>query len=412
MKIQKMKKYSFFITCLIAINSFSQNYKGTLEKTNYNGLHTLNLNTKVRSASTDNFSSLRIKDVNNNEVSYIIVSSSNKNFTVFNPIKITTNRVVKDSITSIEIENNTNTPFEELVLEIVNTKITKTYSVLGSNDSKKWYGLVSNKTLSNINSSNNTSVKKTIQFPLNNYTFLKVIFSDKNSLPINVIGAGVYKNKFFKTSSTKLENYKKETVFLKEKKVTRIKFSAEESHKINTISFKINTEYFLRKAKVFVQRIHKVKKREEIYTKILSTFELNTKNENTFTITNLNEKEFFIEIENDDNPPLDIEHIQLLQKPKYLISNLKKDGIYTLIIDTTLTKPKYDLGNFISENTKVIREIAISDFSRIKKTTKPSKAKSFWQTTIFMWICIVIGGILVVYFALGLLKDVNTQETK
>lgn len=412
MKIQKMKKYSFFITCLIAINSFSQNYKGTLQKPTYNGLHTLNLNTKVRSASTDNFSSLRIKDINNNEVPYIIVSPSNKNFTIFNPIKITSNRVVKDSITSIEIENNTNTPFEELVLEIVNTKITKTYSVLGSNDSKKWYGLVSNKILSNINSSNNTSVKKTIQFPLNNYTFLKVVFSDKNSLPINVIGAGVYKNKFFKTSSTKLENYKKETVLLKEKKVTRIKFSAEESHKINTISFKINTEYFLRKAKVFVQRIHKVKKREEIYTKILSTFELNAKNENTFTITNLNEKEFFIEIENEDNPPIDIEHIQLLQKPKYLISNLKKDGIYTLIIDTTLTKPKYDLGNFISENTKVIREIAVSDFSRIKKTTKPSKAKNFWETTIFMWICIVIGGILVVYFALGLLKDVNTQETK
>ncbi|WP_435260836.1 hypothetical protein [Tenacibaculum sp. nBUS_03] len=412
MKIQKIKKYSFFITCLIAISSFSQNYKGTLQKTTYNGLHTLNLNTELRSASNDNFSSLRIKDINNNEVPYVIVSPSNKNFTVFNPIKITSNKVIKDSITSIEVKNKTKNTFEELVLEIINTKITKTYSVLGSNDSKKWYGLVSNKTLSNINSSNNTSVKKTIPFPLNNYTFIKVVFNDKNSLPINVIGAGVYKNKFFKTSSTKLAKYKKETVLLKEKKLTRIKFSAEESHKINTISFKINTEYFLRKAKVFVQRIHKVKKREEIYTKTLSTFELNAKNENTFTITNLNEKEFFIEIENEDNPPLDIEHIQLLQKPKYLISNLKKNEIYDLIIDTTLTKPKYDLGNFISENTKVIKEIALSSFLKIKKTTEPIKAKSFWQTAIFMWICIVIGGILVVYFALGLLKDVNSQEKK
>jgi hypothetical protein len=29
-----------------------------------------------------------------------------------------------------------------------------------------------------------------------------------------------------------------------------------------------------------------------------------------------------------------------------------------------------------------------------------------------MWVCIILGGVIVVYFALSLLKDINNQEKK
>jgi hypothetical protein len=36
--------------------------------------------------------------------------------------------------------------------------------------------------------------------------------------------------------------------------------------------------------------------------------------------------------------------------------------------------------------------------------------KPFWQTQIFMWICIIAGGAMVGYFAFGLLKDMKNDK--
>ncbi len=403
----KMKIYSLVITLFIVLSSFSQTHKGAIAPVKENGIQKIILPSNVRSATKENFNFLRIKDSQKEDVPYTLIYNTNKVFSTFSPVKIISKKVIADSITAILLENKNLNIWDHITLRIANTKITKTYTVFGSNDRKNWFGLVSNKTLDNLNSKTKTSVEKTINLPLNSYQFLRIDFNDKKALPINVLGIGIYKNKFFTQTPVKLAFFQQNITNLKDKKVTQIKFRAQSPHKINTISFNVNTNFFLRKASVIVERERSVKKRIESYREELFHFQLNSNNSNSFNIHNLNEKEFIIEIENEDNPPLDIESISFFQHPIYLVTNLEQNKKYAIVIDTTLTKPKYDIGNFISKQTDTIRETSISNFNKIKENTRSPKSIPFWQTKLFMWSCIVIGGIFVIYFSLKLLKDIN-----
>ena len=419
MKPQKkkitMKKYSFLVAFFITLCSFSQNYKGSVTTIKKDGLYKIMLSQKVRSSSNDNFDFLRIKDAKKNEVPYVLIYNNDRGFSTFKTIKIASKKIIKDSVTSIIIENESGKKQDYVILKIANTKIRKSYNVYGSDNGKDWFGLVSDKKLSYINNPNETAsgkvfLEKTIDFPLNTYAFLRINFNDKNSLPINVLEAGIYESKFFSQEPIEVANYKQEIVTLKGKKVTQLKFSSENAHKINTISFNITSNFFLRNAKVIVKKTRKIKKRIETYDQVIARFQLNSKNNNTFVISNLNEKEFSIEIENKDNPALAIENVQLLQKPIYIIANLKQQQNYTIVIDTTLIKPSYDLGNFISNKTVSLKEASVLNFSKVKPEKVKLKNTPFWETKIFMWLCIVFGGFLVVYFAFGLIKDISAQE--
>lgn len=389
---------------------FSQNFKGDIDKIQKNGLYKIILTPKVRSATNENFNSVRIKDAQKNDVSYVLMDNYNRAYVSYKPIKITSKNVIKDSITSILIKNEAQKTQENIVLKINNTNVSKKYNVYGSNDGKHWFGLVANNTLSNINTIHSTTVEKNINFPINNYTFLRVDFNDKNSLPINILGAGIYENKFFSQKPIKLTGFNYKVAEVKEKKLTELKFTANKSHKISAISFDIDTDYFKRKAKLIVKKKRKIKKRVESYNQVLFSFELNSKNNNTFVFDNLNENNFSIEINNEDNPPLNIKNIQLLQKPICLVANLKKNESYKFLIDTTLSKPSYDLGNFISTNTNTVKEVFITNFSKVTTKKTSNTTKPFWQTSIFMWGSIVLGSIIAVYFAMGLLKDIGKEN--
>jgi hypothetical protein len=419
MKLQKkkimMNKYSFLVTFFIVLTSFSQNYRGTLDAIKEDGLHKIILPHKLRSSCNENFNFLRIKDVQKNEVPYVLVYNNDKNFSTYKPIKIVSKKILKDSITSILLENKIGKKQKHIILKIANTNIRKSYNVYGSDNGIDWFGLVSDKKLSYLSILQKTStgkvfIEKTIHFPLNTYTFLRINFNDKNSLPINILGAGVYENEFFTQDPIEIPSYNQEIISIKEKKITQLKFTATDSHSINVISFKINTNFFLRNAKLIVKKTRKVKKRIETYNQVISSFQLNSKSKNTFAFNNLNEKEFIIEIDNQDNPSLAIENVQLLQKPIYIITSLKQKQDYEIVINNTLSKPSYDLGNFISNKTAMIKKAAILNFSEVEKGEKELKEKPSLETTLFMWVCIVLGGVLVVYFATGLIKDISSQE--
>jgi len=409
--IPPMKKNSFLITFLIVCSAFSQNHKGTLSSIETDGLHKMMLSPNVRAASNDNFNFLRIRDSQAQEVPYVLLHSTSKKFSKFVPITITSKKRIKDSVTRITIQNEKKERLENITLRIANTKIVKNYDVYGSNNSTEWFGLIANKKLSYTNELDKTVLEKTIDFPLNDYPFLRIDFNDKYSLPINILEAGIYKSEVFTQEPVQISDYTLENNTLKDKKVTRLKFNAKDAHKIDLISFKISTEFFLRNVKIITTKTRTIKKQIESYEVTHQSFKLNSKNKNTFYLGNLNEKEFIVEIDNQDNPPLIIESVQLLQKPICIIANLKQKESYELQLDTLLKRPSYDLGNFISNKTGNIKEAILTNFSKIKnKEQNISEEKSFWQTNAFMWICIVLGGILVVYFALSLLKDIDKEN--
>jgi hypothetical protein len=392
---------------LCASFGFAQSYQAKIENTQKDGFYKIQITPEVLSAATDNLDFLRIQDKNKNEIPYVVYSDTNRNPAHFEKLEIGSKVAIKDSISSFVINNYAFKDNGELVLLITNSKINKYYNLSGSNDQKEWFGLVANQLLSNLNNESGTVVEKTISFPLNNYKFLKLDFIDKKSLPINLVSVGYFKGEKAQLENVILKDFKYQILQNKKEKKTIINFKSNNFQKVSGISFQIATKLYSRNAILFVNRTERLKKQTKNFRQDISNFVLKSNSSNSLFFDGIFEKDFTIEIENNDNQPLTFSKIEVLQKPLYIISDLKANEKYEVIIDSTLSKPQYDLEGFVMDFKKDYLKASISNLKKVTVTQKNASEKPFWQSKAFMWVCILFAIAIIGYFAIGLLKDMK-----
>lgn len=409
-KLKMMKSKSLILFVLISCFGFSQNYKGKLDQVPESGFYEVLLSPNVISAMQNNIGYFRIIDAKQNEVPYAQIQRVETTELQKESLEIISKNSIKDSLTTLVIKNYQQDFNGEIILTISNTEINKQFSISGSNNQKEWFGLAANRMLSSSNSKLGNTNDKIISFPSNNYEYLKIDFVDKNSLPINILKVGYLKGKrisFDTTEITNEFNFKREEN--KTNKKTIVTFSAEAPQKINEILFEIETEFFNRNAKIFVKRKREVNKKTEDYLQEIQSFQLNSNYKNQFNSLDFFEKEITIEIDNQDNPSLEISNIKLIQEPLYIVANLQADEKYQAVIDSTLQKPNYDLANFKDQINLKKPIVAITDLEKISYPKPAEVEKPFWQSKSFMWICILLGVGVVFYFVVGLLKDLKRE---
>lgn len=401
-----MKIKFIILTLFISCFGVAQSHKATIDNIKEDGFHKILIDSKVRSASQDNLDYFRILDKLKKEVPFTVFINSNRDTSLYQKLEIINKFSIKDSISTNIVANYNSKYNGELSLLISNSKINKNFNISGSNDQKEWFGLVANQILSELNNKNGASVEKIISFPSNNYKFLKIEFNDKNSLPINILNIGYYKGEQTAIENSILNDFQYKISENKKDKKTIITFSADHFQKIDEIAFTISNKLFLRNARLFVNKTRTIKRQTENYQEAVSSFVLNSNTSNSFQFNSFFEKEFTIEIDNQDNQPLEFLKIELLQNSLYIITDLKVNEKYEVVIDSTFSKPQYDLANFI-DSSKDYPKASISNLIKIDSEKENASKKSFWQSKTFMWICILLGIAIIGYFALGLLKDMK-----
>lgn len=401
-----MKKIVSLTVILVSFFGYSQNFKGEISDVKQSGVNQITIAPEIRAVAKNDLRYFRIIDRANNQVPYVIVDGHTSKES-YQPFAIISKENLQDSITSIIIQNEEKKEVGQFSLQIVNSALTKSYSVSGSNDAKEWFGLVENETLTNLIAAKGTSVTQTISFPANTYSFLRIIFNDKKSLPLNIKSVGIAKIQLIPDNFLEVTNFNYKISEDKDRKVTIIHFLADNSFQIEALAFDIKTDYFNRSATIAVKRNQQIKKRSLVYKENVAQFMLSSKKDKTIYFDAIDEKEFTVEIENQDNQPLAISAIRVLQKPVVVVARLIQNEKYRVIVDTTLEKPNYDLGNSITEKRVNLPEVRIVNFKKLDTKKIIHVEMSFWQTNLFMWICIAFGGGVVAYFAFGLLKDMK-----
>ena len=162
-------------------------------------------------------------------------------------------------------------------------------------------------------------------------------------------------------------------------------------------------------------RTHIIKKKTEQYKENLYEFDLSSDTPLFIDVPPLLEKELFIEIDNNDNPPLEIESISCKQLASYLICDFKANHTYTLMCGNQLLKtPEYDLINFVSQVPQLLPEASVSPITKLKNITPVELKKeiSFFETKQFLWLCLAIGAIAIFLFSKSLLKDMGSDKNK
>ncbi len=407
-----MKRNNFLIL-LLAINSLfaQQNTTAKIKAVNKNGLHKIILPAEIRSFSKEDLSDFRIYDAKQNEIPYFVVQDKNQaTASGFSEFKLVSKTLIPRKKTIIVVETPEKT-IDEMVLSITNSVVTKTFDISGSNDQKEWFGLINKAQLFNLESARGLSVFKTVALPLSSYRFLKIEFDDKKTLPINVLKVGVFTNKISNNNVQEILPKSSTITQYPSQKSTRIRVVFENRQIVNQIVFNVaSPRLYKRKGRVYLDKIREIKHKTETYQKTISTFDLNSDRKKPVNTTQLFEKVFYIEIENQDNQPLSFSEIRFFQNQVSLIADLKAGEDYNIKTgNPKAIAPKYDLENFKSKMASNLPETKIYNINRQNSNTISVEEKSIWEQTWFMWLCIGLGGIAILYFTIKLVKDMKNK---
>lgn len=408
-----MKPNSFLIF-IFAVNSlFSQeNTTAKIKTVKESGLHKIVLTSEIRSFSKEDLSDFRIFDSNKNEVPYFIIQGNNEGIlSAFSEFKVISKMVIPKRNTTIIFENPKNS-IDEIVLRITNSDVSKSFSISGSNDQKEWFGLINNSQLSNLESSQETSIFKTISLPLSSYHFLKISLDDRKTLPINILKIGFSVNKIQSDRMEEIIPKNIQTIQLSSQKKTRIHVVFDHPQIVNQLIFDIkNPNLFKRNAQIYLNKTQKIKHKTEAVQETIFDFELNSDTKKAIKIPQLFENNFFIEIENQDNQPLTFNGISFYQNQVSIIADLKTNENYTIKTgNPKLIAPNYDLENFKSKISNTLPETKIYEIKHTNSTKISIKKSSIWQQPWFMWLCIALGGIAIFYFTTSLIKDMKNNS--
>jgi len=408
-----MKLNKFLALLFIANLSFGQ-YQTTakLKKVTQNGFHEIIVSPEVRSFSKQDLSDIRLFDSKGIEVPYFIQTAKNSSFNTFEEYTIVSKTVLPKKRTSVIVAIPSNKSHNQLSLFIANSDVEKKYSISGSDDQKEWFGISNSQMLYELSSTSETSVVKTISYPLTTYRYLKIDFDDQKTLPVNILKAGNFNSQIQKSISLEVTPKKSSITENTVNKETQIHVLFDTPQVINQISFEISKPTYYNRKAILYKKVKRETKRKSVESEEeIVSFELNSNIKKSFTIGEIFEKEFFIKIENHDNQPLSISKIKFEQKLISIIANLNSDETYILKTgNKSLTAPEYDIANFKSKIASILPQTHLYDIEHSQTVKKQIQNKSFWQQSWFMWLCIVLGGITILFFTASLIKDLKTKN--
>lgn len=385
---------------------------GKLKEVSQNGFHEIRLSPEIRSFSKQDLSDIRIFNSKGNEIPYFIQNSTNISSDSFEAYIIVSKKAEPKKSTSIIITVPPTKNNNQLSLFIANSDVVKKYSISGSNDQKEWFGISDSQSLYDLNSTTESSVVKTITYPLSTYKYLKIDFDDRKTLPINVLKVGNFTTNIQTQSLQEVIPKKLTTTEIPSKKETKIHIVFDAPQIMNQLVFEISKPtYYNRRVTLYKKTKQQVNRKFQIYNEEIASFELNSNVRNSFTIPEIFEKEIFIKIENQDNLPLTISSVKFNQKPISIIADLNAGENYILKTgNKNLMQPEYDISNFKDNITAALPQISIYKVHHATQAKNEIQKRAFWQQSWFMWICIILGGITILFFTASLIKDLKKQN--
>ena len=405
----KMNRLSLLLLFLLMQLSFAQQTTAKLEKVSEKNFYRIRVSPEIRSASKINLGDLRIFDSKKNEVPYLIENQISKAETnQFEAFSILSKSSITKKTSTLIVENP-KSKISQLTLIIANSDANKKLSISGSNDQKQWFGIANRIELFDMNNPNATQVTQTIDFPLCSYKFLKIDFDDTKTLPVNVLQIGATNSSFQLNQWEEIQTKNRFVTQSPKEKKTLHQVVLNQPQRIEKIKIKVKQPtLFNREVSVYTLETKKINKATTTNQETIAQFTLSSKGSDEFDLVSDKAYELYIEIANEDNPPLDIESIQLFQKPLFLIAELDPKEVYTVVTgDDKLFTPSYDLTHFENEIKNTAGVIKMTNAKPETTNLNNTKPLSFLEQSWFLWMCILLAGIALLYFSVSLVKEIK-----
>lgn len=406
-----LNKYWYIVLTCCSINFLNpviaQDLKGkfTVKEKQY---HQIDIPQSFRSIIASDIGKIRIKNSKGTEIPFILKTNTiaSQEF-----LKVAHNIVNSDTSQIITIENTSGEKREDILIKIANSTGAKLYKIEGSDDNLKWYNVVNKATLKNLQDESQTFVNKRIEFPKNQYRYLKIIIDNKSSAALNILDVGKIINSSTHPQYEVLDNVKFTNVLNTKSKTSNIVVSKNGYSPVDQIEFQIsNPKDYNREMELFYIEEQNTKGKKIAINQNNQIFYLNSVNSQKLDLQlNTYPEKFNITIHNEDNIPLDITAINLYQQKLSLIAYVEPNETYSLEADKNWDMPNYDLNNIDLKLPIKLSKVAISNIETIQSDSTENK-DSLLNSKWILIICSILGVAIVFYFGGSILKDMKKNS--
>jgi hypothetical protein len=406
-----------FILCCMVVGLYAQTFvaEGTLPTVTRDGFYRIAIGPSATAFLTPSFENLRIVDETGKETPYIIKEEVPIFSTPqFKEYKILEKKYEKGCCTKLILSNPEKKPINNISLQIKNAETSKEATLLGSDDRVTWYALKEHFYLNAIDGGHQTFEMRILDFPLSNYPFLSFTINDSTTAPLNIVRAGYYDVNSVSGIYSNVPSLKFSVRENRKEKQTILTIEMDTARLIDKLQFFISGQPFYHRTAILYETSKRINKKKQVDTieNYIQSFALISTHAASIGLggrhsnpSGMKLQNLKLVIENNDNPPLQIDFVKAFQLNRYATAYLKKGTTYQIKMgDSKISAPVYDLNFFrdsIPEKPTLLIPTGIEAIS-MPSQTQPS---TLFNTTLLIWVAIVVVAIVLGYMSVKMVRE-------
>ena len=383
--IKNLIVFLFFVSTCVCLGQTSFHYKRKLAPIQKEDWHAVVLPIDIFQHINNNYSDVRILQVNEKdsvEIPYLLRINNDEVSEGFLNLEVL-NKSKKDGKLYLTFKLHKGQEVNYLDLTFEEENYNGYVKLEGSNDQKDWFELVNHQRILSIKNTNVNFQFSTLHFPLTNYRFLRAIIS--NDKPLTFQSAS-FRTKTVKAGLFYIITPKLNTLQHKKEKQMVIEMNLINYQPVSKVSIKVNSQgdyYRSFSLETLRDSAQAPNQTWTYYYEPLTTGYLTSIESNDFQFEVVNTRKLKLTIYNEDNAPLTIESVTASGPQIQLITQLKTGSNYLFYGDETLSPPAYDLVHFTTHVPEILNILATE--AEEKLIADKQKGAPLLENKLWLW---------------------------
>ena len=381
------------------------------------GFYRIPLSPTMAAYAQANWQDLRLFNAKGKEVPFLLKAESpykvDEDYVAFN---IASNSSTNE-LQTLVIENPTKKKINRFLLDMSNTETDRTIRISGSNNNNEWFSVIDSVSFTMWGQTNESTVRQSISFPYSQFAYYKIDIKKLNKEPLNITQVGFSRDTVHVPAYQRVPGMRYTTQ--QEGTITRIQISVEPRNLIDQLQFFIREpKQYQREVSIKAPRANYNRKE---YTLSRSKNRRNgdmdetiltlssTEGGNLFTKFMLGEAHqtnVTLEIENNNNPPLQIDSVVAYQLNTSICAELEAGSTYFMYMgDSNLKAPLYDLVYFEKKIPNVLPNATVGDLQL--KSEAATGEFNAQQERYMVWAGMGILALFLLFITRNLMKKID-----
>ncbi|MGI9192341.1 MAG: DUF3999 family protein [Chitinophagaceae bacterium] len=407
-----------FSLCAFQLSAQEFSHKAKIKPVSKNGFYRIPLSSNLAGLAQAQWDDLRVFDAKGKEVPYIIRrESAFENNEDYTAMSVASQETI-NQVQTLVIENPEKKKINQLLLDMQNAETDRSIRISGSNNKVDWFSISDSLNFSIWGNANETTLRKAIQFPKSNYAFFKLEIKQGNKEALNITQVGYSFDTLHQPHYVRVNNLKYTRQEIGQK--TKIDFSFQGRNRIDQLVFYVHEPHQYQReviiknqayrpiGKFYTLERNKHQRRAEYLNENQLTLSSSTGGtlSTQYTLGELHHEKFIVEIQNNNNPALQIDSIVGYQLNAYLVAELKAQTPYFVYVgDSNLLAPRYDLIYFEKNIPQQIPEAQVEN--PIKKGEVLAGENKRQNETYLIWGAMGLLAVFLLFITKSLMKKIE-----